>query len=187
MDVKTAIFKRRALRSLEPAEITDELIDDLAGCAQLAPSCFNNQPWRYVFVYEHNQLQKVKDALSRGNEWAAAASMIIAVVSKKDLDCVIHDREYVWFDTGMATANIILRSTELGLVAHPIAGFSHRRVKEALDIPAEFTVLTLIIIGKHAAEISDILSEQQVQAEKSRPPRLSLDIIAKKNTFNEVE
>jgi nitroreductase len=50
MDVKRAIEERRAYRSLDPAGITDDLINDLAESARLAPSCFNNQPWRFVFV-----------------------------------------------------------------------------------------------------------------------------------------
>lgn len=40
--------ERRAYRSLETAEITEELLEDLAGSAALAPSCSNNQPWRYA-------------------------------------------------------------------------------------------------------------------------------------------
>lgn len=44
MDVKEAIRERRAYRSLDPVEITESLIRDLAESAQLAPSCFNNQP-----------------------------------------------------------------------------------------------------------------------------------------------
>jgi len=44
MDLKEIIDKRRAYRSLAPAQITDELIEDLAGCAGLSASCFNNQP-----------------------------------------------------------------------------------------------------------------------------------------------
>ena len=58
MDVRQAIVERRAYRSLVPVEITEELIDDLAGSAQLFCSCFNNQPWRYVFVYDKNMLSK---------------------------------------------------------------------------------------------------------------------------------
>ena len=88
MDVKTAIETRRAYRSLGPVEITDELVSDLAHNAILAASCFNNQPIRFVFVYKHEVLEKVKEALSRGNVWAKAASMIIAVFAKEDMDCV---------------------------------------------------------------------------------------------------
>ena len=41
MDVKQAIHTRRAYRSLEPVEITEKLIGDLAERARLTPSCFN--------------------------------------------------------------------------------------------------------------------------------------------------
>ncbi|MCW3991402.1 MAG: nitroreductase family protein, partial [Candidatus Bathyarchaeota archaeon] len=143
MDVKRAIKVRRAYRSLDPVEITEELIRDLAESARLAPSCFNNQPWRFVFAYDPETLKELHTALSRGNEWAHLASMIIAVFSKPDLDCIVGEREYYLFDTGMATAFIILRATELGLVAHPIAGFRERRVKRILEIPEEMRLITL--------------------------------------------
>ena len=54
MDVKEAILSRRAYRSLEPIEINSELIDDISSYSQLSPSCFNYQPWRYVFVFDKN-------------------------------------------------------------------------------------------------------------------------------------
>ena len=124
MDIIQAIRERRAFRSLEPVKITKELIRDLARSAQLAPSCFNNQPGRFFFVYEPETLKNMHAVLSPGNEWAQFASMIIAVFSKKEDDCIIRDREYHQFDSGMGVGFLILRGTELGLVAHPIAGFN---------------------------------------------------------------
>jgi len=132
MDLKNIIDKRRAYRSLEPVEITENLVRDIAECVRLAPSCFNNQPWRFVFVYEPRMLKKLKSALSSGNEWATTASMIVAVFSKKELDCVSDGRDYYLFDTGMGTAYLILRATDLGLVAHPIAGYDEGKVKSIL-------------------------------------------------------
>lgn len=178
MEVKQAIHHRRAYRSLDPAEITPDLVRDLAECARLAPSCFNNQPWRFVFVYDPERLKDLYTALSRGNEWAYAASLIVAVFSKKELDCQIKGRDYYLFDTGMATAFLILRATELGLVAHPIAGYDEGRVKEILGIPNEMTVITLVIVGRHSTEISPVLSEKQVAWEKERPERLPLEEFA---------
>lgn len=67
MDVREAIDKRRAYRSLEPVTITEELIRDLAGTAQLAPSCYSNQPWGAVFVYEPEMLKELHTTLSKGN------------------------------------------------------------------------------------------------------------------------
>lgn len=175
MDVKEAINQRRAYRSFEPVAITEDLIKDLAGCAQLFCSCFNNQPWRYVFVYDPEMLKKMHEALSPGNEWVHAASMIIAVFSKPEFDCIIKDRKYYLFDTGMATAALILRATELGLVAHPIAGFSPKKTKEILGIPDEMEVIALVNVGKHSDKTSPVLSEKQVRDEKQRPERLPLE------------
>ena len=175
MDVKEAIQKRRAYRSLHPVEITNELIKDLAECVQITASCFNNQPWRYVFVYDKIMLEKMHEALSSGNEWARKASMIIVVLGKQEDDCVIRDRIYYRFDIGMATEAMILRATELGLVAHPIAGYSPRKTREVLDIPEDIDIIALVIVGKHSDKIDPVLSEKQVEAEKKRPERIPID------------
>lgn len=183
MDVKEAILARRAYRSLAPVEITEELVRDLAECASLSASCFNNQPWRFVFVYDPAVLERMREVMSKGNEWTYAASMIIAVLSKKELDCVIRDREYYLFDVGMATALMILRATELGLVAHPIAGYSPAKTREVLGIPEDMDVVTLVNVGRHADVVSAALSEEQARAEKERPARLPLEKVMFLNRY----
>jgi nitroreductase len=100
--------------------------------------------------------------------------MIIVVLGKQEDDCVIHDRIYYRFDIGMATAHMILRATELGLVAHPIAGYSPRKTREILGIPDDVDVITLVIVGKKSDKIFDVLSDKQKEAEKKRPERKSI-------------
>lgn len=183
MDVKEAIQNRRAYRSLAPVEITEDLIKELATAAQLTPSCFNNQPWKFVFVYDKDMLFNMREALSRGNEWIHAASLIIAVFGKKEDDCDVKGREYYLFDIGMACAFIQLRATELGLVAHPIAGFNEDKVKKILSIPKEMKVITLINIGKKSDTISHVLSEKQVAWEKERPERKPIEEFVYRNRY----
>jgi nitroreductase len=84
MDVLKAIKNRRSYRSLKPEVVSSELIENLARSAQLAPSCFNNQPWNFVFVFKPQRLVEMRQALSEGNKWAYDASMIIAVFGKKE-------------------------------------------------------------------------------------------------------
>ena len=184
MNVIEAIETRRAYRSLEAVTITDELIEDLAGSAQLAPSCFNYQPWKFVFVYDEEMLVQMRKALSKGNEWVYAASLIIAVFGKREDDCNTQGREYYLFDIGQASAFLQLRATELGLVAHPIAGFSESKVKEILGIPDEYKVITLINVGKKSDKISPALSEKQIEWEKNRPERKRLEEFVFKNRFS---
>ena len=174
MDVKEAIATRRAYRSFVPVTITRELVEDLAGAAGLAPSCNNNQPCRFVFVYGAEALGNLHAALSEGNRWAKDSSLIIAACTKKEDDCMMPGRDYFLFDAGVAVAFIVLRATELGLVAHPIAGYDQDKAKGVLGIPADMTLITLVNVGKHTTELKPYLSENQIKAERGRPPRKAL-------------
>jgi len=187
MDVHEIIGQRRAYRSLAPVEIGVDLIRDLAATASLSASCFNNQPWRFVFVIDPTILRKLHGALSENNRWAEAASMIVAVVSRRDLDCVIKEREYYLFDCGMATAFMILRATELGLVMHPIAGYDEGKAREILGIPVDMRLAALLICGRHAEEAGSLLTAKQREGEKKRPERHPLERIMMLNAFKSEE
>jgi len=177
------IENRRAYRSLGPAAINETMVRDLAAAASLSASCFNYQPWRFVFAHDKEVLGRLHAALSKGNAWAQAASLIIAVCSRRDMDCPNPGRELYIFDSGMATAFLILRATEMGLVAHPIAGYDEEKAKEVLGIPADMTVIALVIVGKHLLPPNALLSEKQAEAEKARPERLPLGEIMRLNRF----
>jgi len=183
LDVKMAIQERRAYRALEKTEITEELIEDLAKHAQLSPSCYNNQPWNFLFVYDEDMLEKMQDVIKPYNEWTKGASLIIAVFSKSEDDCEVDERSYHLFDTGMASAFLQLRATELGLVAHPIAGYDEGEAKELLGIPEEYRVITLINVGKHADEPTEYMTDDQIETEKERPEREELDEFVHRNEF----
>ncbi len=184
MDVKEAINKRRAYRSLDPVEITEDMIKDLLETAQIAPSCMNKQPWKFIFIKDKEQLEKLFTTLMPGNKWVEKASLLIGVFSNPKDDCIIGERFYYLFDTGMATAFIILRATELGLIAHPIAGFNEEKAKVILGIPDEMKLITLVVIGKHSKVLNTLLSEPMKLGEKQRPPRKSLEEFVFRNNYD---
>jgi nitroreductase len=177
MNVNEAIHQRRAFRSLDPEPLSQGEIDKLETAIQLAPSCFNNQPWQYVFVTDKEKREEMKTVLSKGNEWAYHASTYVAVCARKEDDCIIYDREYYLFDTGIATGFLILQATELGFVAHPIAGYSPKKTRKVLGISEDMQVIALVIIGKHKKPVRGSLSEKQKEAEMKRPKRKSIEDI----------
>jgi len=138
----------------------------------MAPSCFNNQPWRFIFIRSKEMLEKMHSALSEGNEWARDGSMLIIVLSKKELDCVIRDREYFQFDTGMAVGQMMLMATEMGLVTHAMAGFSPKKTREILGIPDDMNVITVIAVGKRSLERTANVTDDDWDIEDIRPARL---------------
>ena len=184
MDVKQAIETRRAYRSLAAVEVTGSLVRDLADAAHKAASCFNNQPWRFVFVYDRKQLERVHEVLTKGNAWAKDGSMIIVVLSRREYDCTPPDRDLFMFDTGMATAHLLLRATELGLIAHPIAGYDAQRTREILGIPAELTIVALLMVGKRADKVSPLLQPWQVERDTGPRERKPLDEVVHINAYH---
>jgi nitroreductase len=174
MELNAVIDQRRSVRSFAPMQVSDALIEELATAAGRAPSCSNKQPWRFVFVRSPSMLERMIGTLAPGNAtWGKHASLIVAVWSQVDLDCRTPDgRDYFQFDSGMATAFLLLAATERNLATHPVAGFDPQAAREILALPAGAQVITLIIMGGRAREISPALVEWQVKAEAERSARL---------------
>lgn len=177
MEVAEAIRTRRSKRALAPVEITDEILDKLMEAGELAPSCMNNQPWRYVFIRSPDRLREIHQTFNKGNYWAESASLIVVVFSKVDHDCMLGDRIYFGFDTGLSASLIMLRAHDLGLVAHPFAGFKPDTAKVILGIPDSMIVIAMIAIGRHADNPKEILREHHWEQEDLRPLRADRDQI----------
>ncbi len=172
MDVIDAIQKRRALRKFDARPVESEKLASLVEAMRLAPSCNNNQPWRVVVCREQNSLTKAKSALSKGNVYATIVPATFVVSAKIDDDChgLSDGRDYYLFSCGLAVGEMILRATELGLIAHPIAGFDPLVLKRELGIPAEYVVITMVNVG-YSGEDDSLLSDKQKIRELTRPDR----------------
>jgi len=177
-----SIERRRARRAISPESVPPETVDTLLRAAHLAPSCFNHQPWRFVVVDAPAALTRVNAAMSAGNYWTKTAPVIIAVASRRDLDCALSDRrDYFLFGCGIAVGNLMAQATEIGLIAHPIAGYKPSAVKEALGIPEEYVLITLIIVGRPGDDAG--LSEAHRAVEREPRDRRPLQDVVSWNRF----
>jgi nitroreductase len=50
-------------------------------------------------------------------------------------------------DTGLATENLLLEAVELGLAAHPMAGYDAERARSEFGIPEGHTPIAMIALG----------------------------------------
>lgn len=170
------ILQRRAFRGLRSDKIEDEKLLRLIEAAHLAPSCANKQPWRFLIVRTEENLRRLHEALSGGNYWMKYAPAIVIVHTKDEFDCQLSDgRNYALFDTGLAVGFLLVQATQMGLVAHPVAGYDPIRVKELFNIDGN--VITLIAVGKWGK--FDQLSEKHLEAEKSPRARVELSQVVK--------
>lgn len=156
------IQNRRAYRALVNEPVPRADIETMIQAAHLAPSCFNYQPWRFVVVDNPELLAQLHNSLGASNRWMRNSPVIIAVCSHRDLDCKSSDsRDYFLFDTGMAVGFLLLQATRMGYVAHPVAGYQPVAIKQLLKIPSEYTLITLINIGRRGNDLSLLDAEQQ--------------------------
>ena len=182
MELREAIESRRAIRAFAPQAISDEDVQDMAYLASRAASCANNQPWRFIFVRESTQIEELHKALSGGNYWAKNAFMIVAVFSRRDLDCVVGGRDYYLLGTGMALAHLMLAAVEKGYAAHPMAGFDEELSRKILKIPEDMQIITLVAIGTQNPDLS-ALSEKHQKSEVTRSERKQFSEFAWLDTY----
>ena len=176
------IDARRAKRALSTEPVSQQQVELLIRAAHLAPSCFNSQPWRLVVIDDPQILQAVKETMPKGNYWTAPAPVIIAVASQRDLDCTLSDnRDYFLFGCGMAVGTLMIQATQMDLVAHPIAGYNPVKVKEILGIPEDYTLITLVVVGR-PGDVSQ-LSDQHREIELGPRDRKPLSEVMARNRY----
>jgi len=150
--------QRHASRAIDTKPLPESVIAELAEAARLTPSCYNKQPWRFLFLASEEGLEKGRQALGGPNKkWANRAPLLIVGYSRKEDDCVIPDgRAYHQFDLGMSVMNLMLAATHHDLVARPMAGFEPSKVKELFDLSAEEEPLVMIAIGYKSNDDSHV-------------------------------
>jgi nitroreductase len=149
-----------------------------------SPSCNNNQPWRFVFVHDKDQHARFMTALSAGNQWAAAAPILIAVCARQADDHTRSDDPvaYYQFDCGLAVMSLLLAATEEGLLAHPMAGYDAPRLHAVLDIPADYHIMCVIAMGFPGS--IGLLDERTRKKDEAPRTRKGLEEIICKNKFD---
>ena len=139
---------RRAKRAYSEKPIPEDVTRRIMTAATYAPSCFNNQSWRFLVVSDRAELSKIHEALTDANYWVKKSPLIIAIATKPDLDCQLSDkRDYAFFDCGLAAENLMLQAFKEGLYAHALAGFDPLIVKKNFNIPEDFIIIALVTMG----------------------------------------
>ena len=148
-----ALSQRRARRAFAETSVSSEAEALLWRAVAVAPSHGNTQPTRILIARSAEARTALLAALSEGNrKWAAAAPLLfaLAVIPAHDALQTNSDgtvRELWAFHAGIATANLMVQATALGLVAHPMAGFDEVAVRSAFDVPADVRILAVVAVG----------------------------------------
>ncbi|MDF0378410.1 nitroreductase family protein [Methylophilus sp. YYY-1] len=155
--------------------VSQEQVISLLEAARWAPSCFGDQPWRYVVCNKADNLQawqEAFDCLVPGNQsWAVNAPVLLLICA--DTLFSHNDKPNKWapYDTGAATENLCLQATALGLMAHQMGGFDADKARATFNVPERYQILAMVTVG-YQADVESLTGEtkERETAARSRKP-----------------
>lgn len=172
------IAERWSPRSYDAAhELSQHELLSVLEAARWAPSANNLQPWRFVVVHraDADYADVIQHGLKGWNQaWSPNASAIIfvaAVTTNPDGK----PAHFAAYDAGLASQNLVLQATDLGLATHIMGGIEAGWVSEHFGIDPSITPLVAITIGKRAAP--EALDGPLLEREVAARTRLTLDEI----------
>jgi len=144
------IEKRWSPRAFSAQPVETEKLNELFEAARWAASCYNEQPWRFVYAAreEKELFRKLFDCLvERNQQWVKTAPLLLLTVARRDFSHNGKPNRHAWHDVGLALGNFTLQAVALGLFVHQMAGFSSEKARENLGIPADFEPVAMVAVG----------------------------------------
>lgn len=143
----------------------------LLEAARWAPSSGNEQPWHWVVLPRgHPRRAAAEAALKPGNAWARRAPLLLVSAARLTRRKGGDPNPWAEHDTGIATGLLLVQAAALGLVAHPMGGWSAEALREALEIPADHRPLAVIAVGRHDPALRDERLEEREARPRARNP-----------------
>lgn len=154
-------------RTLTPTQMKEKLMICLEA-ARWSASGGNGQPWKFIYaVHGTKSWDNLFSLIYPGNsKWAKNAGALVVVISRTTKEHNGKPSKSHSFDTGLAVSNLFIQATQLGLTAHPIGGFDAEKACKELNIPSEYAVEIMIVIGEAATSPH---STKEFAARDSKP------------------
>ncbi|MDT4330411.1 nitroreductase family protein [Methylomonas sp. MED-D] len=149
------IAKRWSPRAFAPDRpVSAEDLTALLEAARWAPSCFNDQPWRFVVCDKSTHPDAWARALEIINDknrlWARHAPVLILSVAMANFNHNGQANRWAMYDTGAAALNLCLQAGALGLASHQMGGFDAAAARQAFGLPEQCTPMAMLAIGYQA-------------------------------------
>jgi nitroreductase len=159
------IAGRWSPRAISGRPVEREMIARMFEAARWAPSCFNEQPWRYVMATQDEPawFESLASLLVDANAWAKQAYLLVMSVTRLAFERNGKQNPHAWHDVGAASENMFLQATELGLCMHQMAGFDRARARATLGLDANHEPVAMIAIGYpgNPADLPEPLREKE--------------------------
>jgi len=148
--------KRYSVRSFSSQPVEEEKIIQCLQAAHLAPSACNAQPWKFIVVNDEALKNQIAETTSKHivpmNHFTRQAPVHIVVVMERPnltsaIGSIVQNKPYTLIDIGIATIQLCLQATELGLGTCIVGWFNEKKVRKLLHIPPMSRPVLIITLG----------------------------------------
>lgn len=173
------VRNRWSPRAFSEKSISLENLQLLLEAARWAPSCSNEQPWRFIVARKEDAeaFARILSVLDEGNQiWTKHAPVLMLTIAKKTFGESGRPNRWGPHDVGLALGSLITQASALGIFVHPMAGFDPDKARSLFKIPDDFEAMTAVAIGWLGDP--DTLPEKLRTRELARRTRKPLSEIA---------
>ena len=149
-DVLNAIRKRRVVRDMTDAPVTQEQLEQVLDAGRWAPTGGNLRQNRFIVVQD----EKIKSLIYQVAPGMFQRPPVIILICSDMQVARDHqlgeDKSTFAMDVGKAAQNMALAAHSLGLATGPVTSFSQTAVSRILNLPDAFVPHMFVCLG-HAA------------------------------------
>lgn len=176
VQIQETIAERWSGRAYDATKkVSREQILALLEAARWAPSCYGDQPWRFLVwdkSSDEGAWNKALECLAPFNQsWAKNAPVLMLACANAVFAHNGEANRWAQYDTGAAAENLCLQAEHLGLMTHQMGGFNADLAREKFNIPAEVTPMAMLAIGYagDASHLSDELKAREIAPRIRKP------------------
>ena len=184
--IKELVLKTRSIRRFIEEPVNKETLLYLIDIARLSASAANLQPLKYIISFKDDMNNIIFPNLMwagylkewKGPEKGERPSAYIIVMGDRSIS------KTFGCDHGIATQNILLGASELGLGCCIIGAIDRKKIIDQLHIPEKYEILHIIAMGKTGEKVmlEDMEMEDSVKYWRDEDdihhvPKRSLDDI----------
>jgi nitroreductase len=153
-DIDSMFTDRWSPRAFLPDPLPEHEVQTLFEAARWAPSCYNEQPWLFIYATEPEARKRLAACLVAKNQlWASHAPLLMFVLARRNFQKTGTENRHAPYDAGAAWMALALQARKLGLYAHAMAGFSLEKAYEVLGVSRdEHLVMAAIAVGRKAED-----------------------------------
>ncbi|MFW5432257.1 MAG: nitroreductase family protein [Methylophilaceae bacterium] len=174
-DIHDIIANRWSPRAYDASKVVmQKQIISLLEAARWAPSCFGDEPWRFI-VWDKNQdaaaWQQAFDCIVPGNQaWAKDAPVLILVCADTLFGHNQKPNRWGSYDTGAAAVSLCLQASSMGLMTHQMGGFDGEKAREAFNIPEQYQMMSMMAVGyvREVDTLPEDLKERELAPRKRK-------------------